>query len=153
MTVPYLDTGDVIDDAWVDAVADTANAAQADIAAAEFANFTSRGLLQPGALASTQSMAVRRQVGDWYHEIVRRNITAAGSGATPLYYDAELHTESIGMFWYFDVGSTVYTGAVRRVSGTTIGFQVSGNGSYLGAAPNMAAANGDVLMFERWWRN
>lgn len=51
----------------------------------------------------------------------------------------------LGVFRYFDAGSTIYTGTVFGATTTSVRFQVSGNGNPMGTNPTFAIASSDSL--------
>lgn len=116
---------------------------------------------QGGAVARTVNYAHYVIIGDTVHIEAEISPTAAGAagnviivGGLPaaigfLHFGA---VDVVGKFVYYDNGTAFYEGGVLAQTATTIIFQCHGVGSQLGATPNFAIANGDILGFNLTYR-
>lgn len=106
-------------------------------------------LTQGGAVTTSTTVAwFQRSMGIW-EGMTRLEISSAGSPGQflAITYPQTLVNlyDSHGGFWYFDAGTTVYTGEIIE-STTAVGqFQVTSNASRFGSLPAVTTAANDVV--------
>lgn len=107
-------------------------------------------LVQSVAVTKTVTRATYQRVGRLV--IVHFNLSVTGAGTAGVALEVGLpvaaaHSNAaVGSFYYFDAGSTIYTGAVVGNTTTTARLYVSGNGNPFGINPAVTAAATDVLI-------
>lgn len=108
-------------------------------------------MTQSGTVTATASRAKYVQIGKTVFVSVGLDVTGSGTGGNAIEVTLPVNFTAargcVGSFYYFDTGSTIYTGTVVGEGTNKVRFYVSGNGNPMGVNPNFAAANTDVLVF------
>lgn len=107
-------------------------------------------LTQSVTVAKTVTRATYFKIGRL--TVVHFNLAITGAGTSGAAIEAGLpvaaaHANAAGgSFYYFDAGSTIYTGTVVGNTTTTVRFYVSANGNPMGINPTFGAASSDQLI-------
>jgi hypothetical protein len=107
---------------------------------------------QNGARTITVNYAKYLQIGKMLTVQVECTITNTGTAGSviscslPITASSASGNRTYGSFSFLDAGNTFYVGSVV-IQGANAQFLVDNNGNYLGALPNFAVANNDVIAF------
>jgi hypothetical protein len=106
-------------------------------------------LTQSGTLSKTVNYAKYKRIGRTIFATVDLSITSGGASGVAIEIGLPVTAAAaggvVGVFRYFDSGSTIYAGTALASTTSVVQCFVSGNGNPMGINPAFGAANGDSI--------